>query len=93
MVVGSVGMNAIRYGIDRETGLVWSRMGSMVALPVLQYDQMGPADNFQTKYALEKMDVMEVVGHSYNAVRWTRKIPSQIKNLHREFWGFKPLEK
>lgn len=83
----------IQYGIDQNTGLVWSRVSSMIALPVLQYDKMGPEDNFQTKYALEKMDVMEVVGPSYNAVRWTRKIPSQIKNLHREFWGMKPLGK
>jgi hypothetical protein len=86
-------MNAIRYGIDRETGFVWSRMGSMVALPVLQYDQMGPNDNFKTKYELEKFDVIQLVGSAYNAVKWTRKIPAQIKNLHREFWGMKPLGK
>jgi hypothetical protein len=84
-------MNAIRYGIDRETGLVWSRMGSQVALPVLQYDQMVPDDNFKTKYEL-KFDVIQLVGSAYNAVKWTRKIPSQIKNRHREFWGMRPLE-
>jgi hypothetical protein len=86
-------MNAIRYGIDRETGLVWSRMGSMVALPVLQYDQMGPDNNFQTIYELEKFDVIQLVGSAYNAVKWTRKIPLHLKNLHRQYWGMKPLEK
>jgi len=80
----------IRYGIDCETGLVWSRVGSQVALPVLQYDQMLPENNFQTQYALEKMDVIEVVG-SYGLVQWARIIPTQIKNIHREFWGLKPM--
>jgi hypothetical protein len=84
-------MNAIRYGIDRETGLVWSRVGSQVAVPVLQYDQMLPANNFQTHYALEKFDVIEVVG-SYGLIQWTRKIPVRLKNLHRKFWGLKPIQ-
>jgi hypothetical protein len=54
---------------------------------------MGPNDNFKTKYELEKFDVIQLVGSAYNAVKWTRKIPAQIKNLHREFWGMKPLGK
>jgi hypothetical protein len=85
-------MNAIRYGIDRETGLVWSRVRSQIALPVLQFHKMVPDDNFQTVYELEKMDVIEVIG-SLRSVKWTRKIPAQIKNLHRVFWGMKPLRK
>jgi hypothetical protein len=84
-------MNAVRYGIDGETGLVWSRVGSMVALPILQYDQMGPGDNFKTKYALEKFDVIELMG-SLGLIQWTRKIPAHIKNFHREFWGMKPIQ-
>jgi hypothetical protein len=85
-------MNAIRYGIDRETGLVWSRVRSQIALPVLQFHKMVPDDNFQTVYELEKMDVIEVIG-SLRFVKWTRKVPAQIKNLHRVFWGMKPLRK
>jgi hypothetical protein len=81
----------IQYGVDWETGLVWSRVGSMIALPVLQFDKMVSDDNFKTKYELEKFDVIQLVGSAYNAVKWTRKIPFQIKNLHREFWGMKPL--
>lgn len=80
----------IQYGIDRETGLVWSRMGSMIALPVLQYNQMLPENNFQTHYALEKFTVIELVG-SLGLIQWTRKIPAHIKNFHREFWGMKPI--
>jgi hypothetical protein len=82
----------IRYGIDCETGLVWSRVGSQVALPVLQYDKMVPENNFQTQYELEIMDVIEVIG-SMGLVKWTRKIPLRLKNLHRAFWGMKPLQK
>jgi hypothetical protein len=84
-------MKSIRYGIDRETGLAWSRVGSQVALPVLQYNQMGPGDNFKTKYALEKFNVIELMG-SYGLIKWTRKIPVRLKNLHREFWGMKPVK-
>jgi len=86
-------MKSIQYGIDRDTGLVWSRVGSQIALPVLQYDQMNPENNFRTIYALEKFDVIHLIGSAYNAVKWTRKIPAQIKNLHRQFWGMKPLDK
>jgi hypothetical protein len=81
-------MRTIQYGIDRDTGLVWSRIGSQVAVPVLQYDKMTPENNFTPSYELEKMDV---IGHAYNCVRWTRKIPTVIKNLHRKFWGMKPI--
>jgi len=55
-------MRNIQYGIDRDTGLVWSRIGSQVAVPVLQYDKMTPQNNFQTIYELEKMDVIHSEG-------------------------------
>jgi hypothetical protein len=80
----------IQYGIDKETSLVWSRVGSQVALPVLQYDKMVPETNFRTVYELEIFDVIELVG-SLGNVKWTRKIPTSIKDLHRVFWGMKPL--
>jgi hypothetical protein len=86
-------MRTIQYGIDRNTGLVWSRVGSQVAVPVLQYDKMTPKNNFNTVYELEKMDVIQTAGQAYNSVVWTRKIPTEIKNRHREFWGMKQLPK
>lgn len=85
-------MKAIQYGIDKETCLVWSRVGAKVALPVLQFDRMVPETNFRTVYELEKMDVIEVIG-SLRSVKWTRKVPTAIKNLHRQFWNMKPLGK
>ena len=84
-------MKTIKYGIDRDTGLVWSRVGSEVAIPVLQYDKMIPQNNFQPTYELEKMDVIEVAGQAYDSVEWTRKIPVELKNRHRKFWGMKKL--
>ncbi len=84
-------MRTIMYGIDGDTGLVWSRVGSEVAIPVLQYDQMTPENNFQPIYELEKMDVIQTAGQAYNSVKWTRKIPVELKNRHRKFWGMKPL--
>jgi hypothetical protein len=84
-------MNAIRYGIDRETGLIWSRVGSQVAVPVLQYDKMVPENNFKAIYELEIFDVIELVG-SLGSVKWTRIVPIQIKNMHRELWKMKPVK-
>jgi len=80
----------IKYGIDTETGLVWSKIGSEVAVPILNYPAMTPANNFQTSYFLEKMDVLKTLP-SIKYVNWTRKIPLSIKNIHREFWGMKKL--
>ncbi len=81
----------IQYGIDTETGMVISRKGSEIALPVLQFDKMLPENNFQTVYELKKMDVI-ALAHSWYQYRWTKKIPTEIKNKHRQFWGLKPLK-
>ena len=86
----------ITYGIEKETGLVYSRVGSECAGPVLDFEAIGtggdgfePGDfNGPTRYHLEKMSVYAV----YPYCTWTKKIPVKIKNLHREFWGFKPLK-
>ena len=83
-------MSTITYAIDPDTGFVWSRIGSHVAIPVLDYGKMTPANNFTPTYHLEKFDVFSTIP-SINYVKWTRKIPTAIKNQHRRFWGFKPL--
>lgn len=73
----------ITYAIDNETGLIWSRMDSEVAVPVLDYDgDMG--------FKLEKHSVMVTI---YADLIWTKKIPVEIKNEHRQFWGMKVLSK
>lgn len=85
----------ITYGVEHDTGLVYSRVGSECAGPVLDFEAIGQGgDGYEpgdfrgpTRYTLEKMPVYEV----YRYCRWTKKIPVEIKNIHREFWGFKPL--
>lgn len=95
----------IQYGIESETGLVYSRVGRECAGPVLDFAAIGqggdgyaPGDfHGPTRCTLEKMPLRDV----YPYVRWTKghgargvpAIPVQLKNLHREFWGFKPLPK
>lgn len=80
----------IQYAVDAESGMVISRIGSEIAVSVLQYDKMLPENNFQTQYELEKMDVI-AIAPCWNHYKWTRKIPIDLKNLHRQFWGMKPL--
>ena len=84
-------MKTIQYAIDNETGLVWSRVGSEIAYPVLAYDQMTPENNFTAPLILEKDDVIHFSGRVWTGLKWTRKIPKAIKNEHRKFWGVKLL--
>ena len=81
----------IQYAVEHSTGLVISRVGGEVCIPVLQYNDMSPENNFETTYKPEKMDVSVLFGYHDNYT-WTKKIPVEIKNKHREFWGFKPLK-
>ncbi|CAB4182504.1 hypothetical protein UFOVP1439_26 [uncultured Caudovirales phage] len=73
-------MKTIQYAIDTDTGLTWSRVGSEVAVPVLNY----PADD----YTLIKMSVLY---SGTAALKWTRQLPVSLKNYHREFWGMNKL--
>lgn len=82
----------IMYAIETETGHIISRVGSEIAIPVLQYDDMQPENNFQTEYKLEKMPVFAIAG-SHNNYKWTVKVPLKLKNKHRVFWGMKPLKR
>ena len=83
-------INRVEYAIDTETGIVISRVNSEVAIPILGYDDMKPENNYQGKYHLEKMDVINL-SHTWDNYKWTRKIPFDIKNQHRKFWKMKPL--
>ena len=78
--------NNITYAVDEETGLVWSRMGDKVAGPILDYDAMLPDNGYEAVYHLEIMPLNEIV-RFWSSLRWTKKIPIEVKNTHREFWG------
>ena len=77
----------IQYGLDFETGLVWSRVGDQVAVPVLDYDAIGPENNFGAGYQLKKFPA-DVLSHA--TIRWNHEVSEQAKNAHLAFWGFVP---
>lgn len=90
-IVRIIKMRTIQYGIDTETGLIWSRVGSEVAIPILNYDGMRAENNYCMSYFLEKMSVLQALP-TINYIKWTRKISTEIKNIHRAFWGMKLLK-
>jgi hypothetical protein len=82
----------IQYAIHKDDGLVISRVGNEVAWPVLQFQEFGKDGNFTgpLPYALESSPVLDI-GREWQRLKWTKKIPVDLKNKHRAFWGFKPL--
>lgn len=88
----------ITYAVD-EDGLVVSRVGDELAWPVLDFDAIGKGgDGYEpgdfhgpTRVHLEKFSLHGLHSSEYARLRWTKKIPIELKNAHREFWGFKPL--
>lgn len=89
----------ILYAVDRTNGQVISRVGGEVAWPVLDFDSIGQGgDGFEKgdyngpmNYNLEKISVY-AVRREWQNLRWTKKIPVEIKNQHRKFWGMKLLK-
>jgi len=79
----------IQYMVDKITNTVWSRVGSEVAIPVLDFEGMTPENHYETHYNLVKFDLS--VLHSQVLIH-TRKIGICIKNEHRKFWGMKPIK-
>jgi len=81
----------ISYMVDKETGYVYSRVASEVAIPVIDFAGMSSKDNFAIKANLEKFNVLDVCRSLLSTVG-TRKIPIEIKNEHRKFWGMSLLK-
>lgn len=87
---GGEQLRQILYGIDLDTGMVVSRVGRELAWPVIVFNEIGKGGDFTgpIPVQLEKMDLNVL----YNAhVQWTKKIPLDLKNRHRQFWGMKPV--
>lgn len=82
----------ITYCYD-EDGLVYSRVGSEIAIPVLDFDSIGKDGDFTAPltYTLEKDNVLSLAS-VWRSLTWTKKIPVEIKNRHRAFWGMQPLK-
>jgi hypothetical protein len=82
----------ITYAVSKDDGMVYSRVGSEIAYPVLQYNKIGENGDFTKplEYKLEKSSVFDLA-YYWQSLRWTKKIPTELKNRHREFWGMKPV--
>jgi hypothetical protein len=77
----------IRYAIHPD-GFVVSQMDSYFMWPILQYDDMTPENNFATSYTYERI----LIGSGeYRSLKFTKKIPAEVKNFHRRLWGLKEL--
>ena len=83
-------MNTIQYGIDINSGLIWSRVGTQVAIPVFQSKNMTAKNSFNPDFEWGIFELYELAG-SISTIRWTQNIPNKIKNVHREFWGMPPV--
>lgn len=83
---------SITFAVD-SSGLVYSRVDSEIAVPVLQYEAIGRDGDFTAPltYELEAFSVLEIPAGDWNDLRWTRRIPAAAKAEHRGFWGFPPL--
>lgn len=84
-------MRQITYAIQADSGHIYSRVGSEVAVPVLEFDKMRPENNFAATYHLEKFPIHSLI-HEWYLLTWTKKIPLELKNRHREFWGMPKLK-
>lgn len=85
-------LRTIQYAVHRDDGLVVSRVGSELAWPVLDFKAIGQDGDFTKPftYNLQKFS-LEAARHDWPRLRWTKKIPVPIKNLHRTFWNMKPI--
>jgi hypothetical protein len=81
----------ITYCIDHSSGIVYSRVGSDLAVPMLDWNGMTPENNFAANYNLERVSIY-AVGSAWDMLKWTKKIPIKLKNRHRQFWGMKSLK-
>lgn len=87
-------MRVITYAFDPENGIVYSQFivdGNTkgFAVPILDFEGMEPENNFAMSYNLERFERLSL--SDWDRLIWTKKIPVEIKNLHRAFWGMKSL--
>lgn len=80
----------ILYLIDTSTGQVVSQVGDEYAWPVLDFENMRPENNFETRYDLQKLPFRDALPGLPYCIH-TRKIPMEIKNQHRQFWEMQIL--
>lgn len=86
-------MRVLTFAISND-GFVYSRLtvnGNTqgFAVPVLDFEGMIPSNNFDTVYDLTNFPWIS--RNTWDSLTWTKKISTIMKNIHRVFWGMKPL--
>ena len=78
----------ITYAVDREEGWIISRVGPEIAHPVYQFADFGTDGDFtgEIPVELDRFSIYDL--QPWGRYRWTKKIPVEVKNLHRAYWGF-----
>ena len=92
-------MKYLTFMIEKATGFVYSVMCASgysheFACPVMDFEGIGKDGDYTKpiKYDLQKFPLNE------SGIRWwqdfihTKKIPIDLKNKHRIFWGMKPVK-
>lgn len=81
----------ITYAVHPD-GFVVSRVDSQIVWPILDYEAIGKDGDYTKPFIFtwEKMSVHSI-GREWNLLKWTRKIPTEVKNFHRQLWGMPPL--
>lgn len=87
-------MKTICYAIDLDTDLVISRVwpSGHYLWPVLDYDEFGNDGDFSGEIPIRYEEFRSPMCEVGARLRWTKKIPVAIKNVHRKHWGMKPLK-
>ena len=83
-------MRTIQYAIDINTGLIVSRVDTELGCYVVDYENMNIKNGYSAKAFLVRIPILHTT--FWDSLRWTKKIPKEIKNIHRNFWGFPALK-
>ena len=76
-----------------NSGFVVSWFKDQVLWPVLDFAGMKPENGFAMNYNLQKMPYDYTMGKIlFTEGQGTKKVPLDIKNLHRAAWGMKPVK-
>lgn len=79
----------IIYCVDRDTGLVVSKLGADYAWPVLDFAGMNPEDGFRTHYNLEIILGADVERNGYAAslgIIAATHVSPELRLAHQAFW-------
>ena len=80
----------VRFAVDRNTGMVYSRVGDRVAVPVPLDTGIRLKGSTEPQYSLEPFPVY-AIRHKWANLHSTQRIPMHIQNVHREFWRLPKL--